>query len=53
MPINCEFNLSRAAAIYYNGEQISGSLTVTVDGKKSFKLEGKMPLGKWVGLVIR
>ncbi|EDW96335.1 uncharacterized protein Dyak_GE25768 [Drosophila yakuba] len=40
MPINCEFNLSRAAAIYYTGEQISGSLTVTVDGKKNFKLEG-------------
>ncbi|XP_017081980.2 uncharacterized protein LOC108115171 [Drosophila eugracilis] len=40
MPINCEFNLSRAAAIYYTGEQISGSLTVTVEGKKPFPLEG-------------
>jgi len=41
MPVNCEFNLSRAAAVYYTGEQISGSLTVTVDGKKPFPLEGK------------
>ncbi|XP_044252240.1 uncharacterized protein [Drosophila takahashii] len=40
MTINCEFNLSRAAAIYYTGEQISGSLTVTVGGKKHFPLEG-------------
>nr|XP_016935283.2 uncharacterized protein LOC108013817 [Drosophila suzukii] len=40
MPVNCDFNLSRAAAVYYTGEQISGSLTVTVDGKKPFPLEG-------------
>ncbi|KAH8243297.1 hypothetical protein KR032_006387 [Drosophila birchii] len=40
MLINCEFNLSRAAAIYYCGERISGSLTVTVGGKKAFPLEG-------------
>ncbi|KAH8264114.1 hypothetical protein KR038_003015 [Drosophila bunnanda] len=40
MLINCEFNLSRAAAIYYCGERISGSLTVTVGGKRPFPLEG-------------
>ncbi|KAH8337392.1 hypothetical protein KR059_008872 [Drosophila kikkawai] len=40
MLINCEFNLSRAAAIYYCGERISGSLTVTVGGKKPFPLVG-------------
>ncbi|XP_017057184.1 arrestin domain-containing protein 17 [Drosophila ficusphila] len=40
MAINCEFYLSRAAAVYYTGEQISGSVTVTVDGKKPFPLEG-------------
>ncbi|XP_001979222.3 uncharacterized protein LOC6553228 [Drosophila erecta] len=40
MPINCEFNLSRAAAVYYTGERVSGSLTVTVAGKKNAKLEG-------------
>ncbi|KAH8281107.1 hypothetical protein KR054_011101 [Drosophila jambulina] len=40
MLVNCEFNLSRAAAIYYCGERILGSLTVTVGGKKPFPLEG-------------
>ncbi|XP_017119916.1 arrestin domain-containing protein 1 [Drosophila elegans] len=39
MPINCAFYLSRGAEIYYTGEQISGSLTVTVDGKKHFQLD--------------
>ncbi|KAH8382655.1 hypothetical protein KR009_004650 [Drosophila setifemur] len=39
MPINCAFNLSRAEAIYYTGEHISGSLTITIAGKKPYRIE--------------
>ncbi|XP_034665286.1 uncharacterized protein LOC117899408 [Drosophila subobscura] len=40
MPIICVFHLSRAAAVYYTGEQISGSLAIKVEGKKPVPVEG-------------
>ncbi|XP_002019558.2 arrestin domain-containing protein 17 [Drosophila persimilis] len=39
MPIDCDFNLSRAAAVYYTGEQISGCLSIKVDRKKPVPVE--------------
>ncbi|XP_022221016.2 uncharacterized protein LOC111073139 [Drosophila obscura] len=40
MPIKCEFNLSRAAAVYCTGEQILGTLSIGVDRKKAVPVEG-------------
>ncbi|EDW59564.1 uncharacterized protein [Drosophila virilis] len=38
MPIDCQFNLSRASAVYYTGEQVSGSVALSAS-KKSLQLE--------------
>lgn len=41
MPINCQFNLSRSSRVYYTGEQISGTLLLSVAKKKPLQLEGE------------
>ncbi|KAH8420956.1 hypothetical protein KR222_011090 [Zaprionus bogoriensis] len=40
MPINCQFNLSRSSAVYYTGEQVTGTLALTVAKKRPLQLEG-------------
>ncbi|EDV92820.1 uncharacterized protein LOC6563270 [Drosophila grimshawi] len=39
MHINCKFNLPRSSAVYYTGEQISGSFSLTISKKKALQLE--------------
>ncbi|KAH8336485.1 hypothetical protein KR074_000602 [Drosophila pseudoananassae] len=39
MSLHCEFNLSRTSAVYYSGEEISGSVTVAIYGKKTYSIE--------------
>lgn len=39
MPVKCQFKLSRASAVYYTGEQVSGTLTLTII-KKPLQVEG-------------
>ncbi|EDW81371.1 uncharacterized protein Dwil_GK11055 [Drosophila willistoni] len=39
MVIKCQFNLSRSAGVYYTGEQILGSVALSV-GKKPVQVEG-------------
>ncbi|KAH8311586.1 hypothetical protein KR044_007079 [Drosophila immigrans] len=39
MPVKCQFNLSRSSQVYYTGEQISGTLKLTVS-KKPLQVEG-------------
>ncbi|XP_068156468.1 uncharacterized protein [Drosophila tropicalis] len=39
MVIKCQFNLSRSAGVYYTGEQILGSIALSV-GKKPVQVEG-------------
>ncbi|XP_062122804.1 uncharacterized protein LOC133836368 [Drosophila sulfurigaster albostrigata] len=39
MPVKCHFNLSRSSAVYYAGEQISGTLMLTII-KKPLNVEG-------------
>ncbi|XP_034487661.1 uncharacterized protein LOC117791865 [Drosophila innubila] len=39
MPIKCQFNLSRTSAVYYTGEQISGTITLKIT-KKPMQVEG-------------
>lgn len=41
MPINCQFNLTSLSAVFYTGEQVSGTLTLTVAKKKPLQLEGE------------
>ncbi|KAL7729092.1 hypothetical protein ACLKA6_019915 [Drosophila palustris] len=39
MPIKCQFHLSRTSAVYYTGEQISGTISLTIS-KKPMQVEG-------------
>ncbi|KAH8350131.1 hypothetical protein KR067_002687 [Drosophila pandora] len=39
MRAHCEFKLSRSAAIYYSGEEISGSVSISIYGKKAISIE--------------
>ncbi|KAH8276225.1 hypothetical protein KR026_005806 [Drosophila bipectinata] len=39
MSVQCEFNLSRSPAVYYSGEEISGSVSVAIYGKKRISIE--------------
>lgn len=41
MPINCQFNLTSLSSVFYTGEQVSGTLVLTVAKKKPLQLEGK------------
>ncbi|KAH8360144.1 hypothetical protein KR093_011032 [Drosophila rubida] len=39
MPVQCQFNLSHASAVYHTGEQVAGNLKLTVT-KKPLQVEG-------------
>ncbi|KAM8704483.1 hypothetical protein ACLKA7_009003 [Drosophila subpalustris] len=39
MPIKCQFHLSRTSAVYYTGEQISGTISLAIS-KKPMQVEG-------------
>ncbi|XP_064547756.1 uncharacterized protein LOC135434914 [Drosophila montana] len=47
MHIDCQFNLSRASAVYYTGEQVSGSIAFSAS-KKALQLEAVS-----IGLICR